>query len=133
MLASQKYNILMLLVGIGLIYWSTLPDEHLVIDKSCNIVGIRNQIAEKVYGDSFWRLQLKAVDESLGWLQRAPAAAAHDLEGQSRNFVEERMARLSDNHGSNKEEAKARETRERYDNIAWLSACDAMIRTRLRD
>jgi hypothetical protein len=135
MAKSQRWNILLLVLGLFLVYWTTKPDDHIAFDRSCNIVGMRAQFSEAIYGDVFWHKQLDAADELLSWLQRAPAAEQHEKDSREHSLFEERMTRLSDSHASTPEEQAAQEARrqrDRYDQIAWLSACDAMIRLKMQ-
>jgi hypothetical protein len=134
MAKSQRWNILLLVLGVFLVYWTTTPDDHIAFDRSCNVVGMRAKLSEAIYGDEFWQLQLASADELLGWLQRAPAAEEHEKDNREHNLFEERMTRLSDSHASDpeaQEAEKARLQKERFDQIAWLASCDAAIRVRL--
>jgi|GEM_PF-2327194 len=136
MAKSQRLNLLLLVLGFFLVYWTTKPDDHISFDRSCNVVGLRAKFSEAIYGDAFWRIQLGLADEALGWLQRAPAADQRARESQDRNPVEERMTRLSDHQAStaeDRETVRAREQKERFEQIAWLSSCDALIRLKLKD
>ncbi|HVI49684.1 MAG TPA: hypothetical protein VM661_00580 [Candidatus Sulfotelmatobacter sp.] len=133
---AQRLNLLLLALGVFLVYWTTKPDDHIAFDRSCNVVGLRAQLSESIYGDGFWRVQLAAADEALEWLQRAPAADQRARDNQDRNPVEERMTRLSDKQASTAEDqeaVKAREQKERFDQMAWLASCDAMIRMKLKN
>jgi hypothetical protein len=135
MAKSQRLNLLLLVLGIFLVYWTTKPDDHIAYDRSCRVVGIRAEISEAIYGGEFWKLQLSSTDELLGWLQRAPAAEEHEKDNREHNLFEERMTRLSDSHASMPEEQEAEAARlqkERFDQIAWLSSCDAVIRMKLQ-
>jgi len=131
---SQRLNLLLLALGIALVYWTTKPDENIAFDRSCNVIGLRATISEAIYGKSFWEIQLASTDEALEWLERAPAADLREREGQSRNPVEQRMTRLSDKQGTTAEEqaaAKEQEQKDRFDQMAWLTSCDAVIRLKL--
>lgn len=135
MAKSQLWNVLLLVLGLFLVYWTTKPDDHIAFDRACNVVGMRAQLSEAIYGDAFWRLQLSAADELISWLQRAPAAAQREKDSREHNLFEERMTRLSDSKASTPEEQAAEQARlqkERFDQIAWLTSCDAMIRMRLQ-
>ena len=65
MAKSQRWNILLLVLGLFLVYWTTKPDDHIAFDRSCNIVGMRAELSEAIYGDAFWHKQLDAADELL--------------------------------------------------------------------
>lgn len=130
----SRGTLLLLASGIALVYWATKPVDRISFDRSCNLIDLQPKISEMLYGDSFWRVQLAAADEALVWLQRAPAADARDKDQQSRNSVEERMTRLSDRQATTpeaQEEVRQREQKERYDQMAWLTSCDTMIRLKL--
>ena len=128
-------HLILALLGLFLIYWASKPSALIAYDKSCNLVDLQPRFSELIYGDTFWELQLALTDESLSWLQRAPANDMHGVDNEDRNFFEERMSRLSDRQqagGQSADEAHLREEKQRYEQIAWLSSCDAVIRLRLR-
>ncbi len=131
----RRYNLILVAMGLFLVYWGTRPASQIAYDKSCKLVGLQPKISAWIYGDTFWEMQLVQTDESLEWLQRAPASDRRALNNEDRNAIEQRMSRLYDQHlakdsGSDPSHQKA--VLRRYDQIAWLSSCDAVIRLKLR-
>ncbi|OIR02332.1 hypothetical protein GALL_154890 [mine drainage metagenome] len=131
----RRYNLILAAMGLFLVYWGTRPASQIAYDKSCRLVGLQPKISAWIYGDTFWEMQLVQTDESLEWLQRAQASDSHALDNEDRNAIEQRMSRLYDQQlaqDSGTDQSHRKAVLHHYDQIAWLSSCDAVIRLKLR-
>ncbi|HLN25510.1 MAG TPA: hypothetical protein VK558_16170 [Patescibacteria group bacterium] len=131
-------NILLLLGGVTVFLWVTLPPQKIAFDRACEVKGLQAHVSEMLHGDSFWRAQLEAAIKSRQWQERLPAEMAHwrDDSSDIATPLESKMSRLSSDEPRDADEqqkAEAAAQRQRLGEIAWLTTCESAIRTRLED
>ena len=137
-ISQTTTNILLLLGGVAVFLWATLPPQKVAFDRTCEIKGLQAHVSETLHGGRFWRAQLDAAIKARQWQERLPAEMAHwrDGNGDTATPLESKMSRLSSEEprdAAAQQEAEAAEQRQRLGEIAWLTTCENAIRARLED
>ena len=126
----------LLAAGLGLLVWGVLPPTSLVVDKSCEVAGFQASVSELIFGDRFWEAQIHAAVEARQWQERLPAMLEKAKRESDVDGIESKMTRLSNREQSadpsTLEKIQAEEQRQRMEEMAWLSSCEAIFRTRLQ-
>jgi hypothetical protein len=137
-ISQTTTNILLLLGGVAVFMWVTLPPQKIAFDRACEAKGMQAHVSELLHGDSFWEAQLDAAIKARQWQERLPAAMGHwrDDGGDTATALESKMSRLSSDEprdAAAQQEAEAAAQRQRLGEIAWLTTCESAIRARLQD
>ncbi len=116
----------------ALVIWATLPPDQVSLGATCQPATLRARVSRLIYGDTFWRAQLAAInDERDHLLMRM----AHPEEDEDTPALEGKMMHLADrsqNADPDARERQAEQTRKRrQDRITALMACQIQVEQHL--
>lgn len=122
-----------LAVTFALVVWATLPpDREVALGKTCQPATLRARVSRMIYGDVFWRAQLRAVNAER---DRLLMSMAHPEEDEAGPAIENRMMHLNEGAAATDPEALQRQAdatqQRRQDRVTYLVGCQIQIQQRL--